>query len=136
MEKPMRVALALPAVACLLFILMSPASAQEAQPPARPTGVIASTTPEAVTLAWDEPDDDSITGYQVLRRSRDGDSYGDNQGAPAFAVIADDTGSAETEYRDSSVTPGTRYVYRIKARNVQGPESLVELCQRRDPDCP
>ena len=120
MEKPMRAALSLPAVACLLFILLSPASAQDAQPPAQPTGVTASTTSEAVTLAWDEPEDDSITGYQVLRRSRDGDSYGDDQGAPVFAVIADDTGSAEAEYRDSSVTPGTRYVYRIKARNARG----------------
>ena len=49
MEKPMKAALALPAAACLLFILMSPASAQEAQPPAQPTGVTASTTAEAVT---------------------------------------------------------------------------------------
>ena len=120
MEKPIRAVLALPAAACLVFILMSPASAQDAQPPAQPTGVTASTTAEAVTLAWDESDDDSITGYQVLRRSRDGDSYGDDQGAPEFVVIADDTGSAETEYRDSSVTPGTRYVYRIKARNAEG----------------
>ena len=56
----------------------------------------------------------------MLRRSRDGDSYGDDQGAPEFAVIADDTGSADAEYRDSSVTPGTRYVYRIKARNAAG----------------
>ena len=116
----MKAALALPAAACLLFILISPASAQDAQPPTQPTGVTASTTSEAVTLAWDESDDDSITGYQVLRRSRDGDSYGDDQGAPEFVVIADDTGSAETEYRDSSVTPGTRYVYRIKARNAEG----------------
>ena len=120
MEKPMWAVLALPAAACLLFILMSPASAQDAQPPARPTGVTASTTSEAVTLAWDEPDDDSITGYQVLRRARDAKSYGDDQGAPVFAVIADDTGSAEAEYRDSSVSPGTRYVYRVKARNARG----------------
>ena len=116
----MKAALALPAAFCLLFILLSPASAQDVQLPAQPTGLTASEVAEAVSLEWDEPGDSSITGYQVLRRSRDGAAYGDDQGAPEFAVIADDTGSAETQYRDASVTPGARYVYRIKARNAAG----------------
>ena len=118
--KPVKATLALPTAFCLLFILLSPASAQDVQLPAQPTGLTASTTAEAVSLEWDEPGDSSITGYQVLRRSRDGDAYGDDQGAPEFAIIADDTGSADTQYRDSSVTPGARYVYRIKARNAAG----------------
>ena len=116
----MKAALTLLATVGLLFILLSPASAQDVQLPAQPTGLTASPTSEAVTLGWDGPGDDSITAYQVLRRSRDGDAYGDDKGAPEFAVIADDTGSAETQYRDSSVTPRARYVYRIKARNAAG----------------
>ena len=148
----MRAALALPAAFCLLFILLSPASAQDVQLPAQPTGFTASPTSEAVSLEWDGSGDDSITGYQVLRRSRDGDAYGDDQGAPEFAVIADDTTSADAEYRDSSVTPGTRYVYRIKARNAAGlspwssfanAETLTapviqakDVVAKTDPTCP
>ena len=63
-------------------------------------------------LSWDDPGDDSITGYQILRRVR-----GDG---PDFAPIADDTGSGATTYVDTSVTPETRYSYRVKARNSAG----------------
>ncbi len=37
-----------------------------------------------------------------------------------FSVLTEDTGDATTSYVDSSVTPGTRYVYRVKARNAGG----------------
>ncbi len=125
---------------------------EDVQLPAQPTGLTASPTSEAVSLEWDGPGDDSITGYQVLRQSRDGDAYGDDKGAPEFAVIADDTASADAEYRDSSVTPGTRYVYRIKARNAAGlspwssfanAETLTapviqakDVVAKTDPTCP
>ena len=89
--------------------------------PAAPTGLaVSSTTSHSVTLNWNDPEDDSITSYQVLRRSRDGDQYGDGLGAAEFAAIVDYTGSATTTYTDASVTPSTRYVYRVKARNSQG----------------
>ena len=89
--------------------------------PERPTGLsVTSETHDSVTLSWDDPSDSSITGYQVLRRSRDGDTYEDGQGAAAFVVVHDDTGSATTTFTDTSVTAKTRYVYRVKARNAQG----------------
>ena len=97
------------------------AGAQTSQPPERPTGLEAtSASYSSVALHWDDPGDATIESYQVLRRFRDGSEYGDGLGAPVFVVIVDDTGSAATTYTDTSVTPGTRYVYRIKARNAQG----------------
>ena len=89
--------------------------------PSGPTGLTASSqTHNSVALAWDNPGDDTIESYQVLRRARDGLEYGDGLGAPEFVVVVDDTGTAVTTYTDTSVTPRTRYVYRVKARNPQG----------------
>ena len=97
------------------------AGAQTSQPPEPPTGLEAtSASYSSVALHWDDPGDATIESYQVLRRFRDGSEYGDGLGAPVFVVIVDDTGSAANTYTDTSVTPGTRYVYRIKARNAQG----------------
>ena len=36
--------------------------------PDKPTGLEATATHDSVTLTWDDPDDDSITGYVILRR--------------------------------------------------------------------
>ena len=41
-----------------------------ADPPAMPTGLSPSVSHDAVTLTWDDPQDDSITGYVILRRDR------------------------------------------------------------------
>ena len=108
------------AAVCTLLIFGSQAHAQIAVP-AEPTGLsAASITHDSITLSWDDPSDNSITGYQVLRRSRDGDVYEDGLGAAEFVSIVDDTGSSATTYTDTSVTPRTRYVYRVKAINSAG----------------
>ena len=97
------------------------AHAQSANPPAMPTGLTASSVShDSVTLTWDDPGDGSITGYQVLRRSRDRDEYEDNRGPAEFVAVIDNTGSATTTYTDTSVSPRTRYIYRIKAKNGNG----------------
>ena len=36
--------------------------------PDKPTGLEATATHDSVTLTWDDPGDDSITGYVILRR--------------------------------------------------------------------
>ena len=91
------------------------------EPPLAPAGLrVSMTAHDRVVLAWDDPGDSSITGYQVLRRSRDGEEYGDGKGAPEFVSIVDDTGSAATTYSDGAVVSGKRYVYRIRARNEHG----------------
>ena len=116
---PLVLALLLAAVS-MLFVPGNETHAQAAVP-AAPTGLAAPTVAhDSVTLSWDDPGDGSITGYQVLRRSRDGDEYGDGEGATGFVVIVDDTGSQATIYTDTSVTARTRYVYRLKAINSVG----------------
>ena len=82
--------------------------------PARPSGLTAAASDAGVALSWADPGDSSVTGYQILRRQRDTDAPG------VFSVLTEDTGEALTSYVDSSVTPGTRYVYRVKARNAGG----------------
>ena len=84
------------------------------EPPARPTGLTGTVAHDEVSLAWDDPGDESITGYQVLRLDRDVHGLGN------FQVHVDDTGSAATSYVDREVATETRYVYRIKARNADG----------------
>ena len=84
------------------------------EPPAKPAGLTGTVAYDAVSLTWDDPDDPSITGYQILRRNRVVDAPGQ------FQVHVDDTGSSATSYVDRDVTPETRYVYRIKARNAGG----------------
>ena len=85
-----------------------------ADPPAMPTGLSPSVSHDAVTLTWDDPQDDSITGYVILRRDRAIHPTG------TFVTITGDTGSADTSYTDETVEPDKEYVYRIKAINEHG----------------
>ena len=80
--------------------------------PSRPT--IQSVSHDSVTIAWNDPGDSTITGYQVLRRNPAIHDTG------VFAVIEDDTGSSDTNYEDTTVAPETEYVYRVRARNAHG----------------
>ena len=99
----------------------TPAAPVSPSAPAAPTGLTAETIAhDSVTLTWVDPDEGDIISYQVLRRSRDGDDYGDGQGAAQFVVIMDDTGTSDASYTDTSVTARTRYVYRVKAINSVG----------------
>ena len=82
--------------------------------PDQPTGLSAAVSHDAVTLTWDDPQDDSITGYVILRRDRAIHPTG------TFVTIAGDTGSAQTAYTDETVEPDKKYVYRIKAINDRG----------------
>ena len=94
-----------------------PADLALAEPPASPTGLAADVSHDSVTLTWDDPGDDSITGYVILRR----DSAIHEEGT--FETVESDTGSAETTYTDDSAQPERKYVYRIKAINEHGGES-------------
>ena len=91
------------------------ATVAAADPPAKPTGLSASVVShEAVTLTWDDPQDDSITGYVIQRRDRAIHPVG------TFVTLAGDTGSTDTTYTDATVEPDKQYVYRIKAINEHG----------------
>ena len=105
--------------------------------PAQPMDLAAkSVSHDKVALTWDDPGDDTITGYQVLRRSRDGDQYGDGQGAAKFVAVVDDTGSAATTYTDTTVEARTRYVYRVKAINSEGMSERSTYLNVETPEAP
>ena len=103
------------AIVSVLFPGMPPtAQAQNNDPPARPTGLTGTVTHDQVSLRWDNPQDDTIKAYRILRRNKDTDDPG------VFHIHVGSTGSAATSYVDSAVEAETRYVYRIKARNANG----------------
>ena len=80
-------------------------------PPAVPTGLTASNVQhDSLTLTWDDPKDDGITGYQVMR----GDS------ATSLSTLQDNTQSVSTEYEDDTVEPETTYHYAVVALSANG----------------
>ncbi len=90
------------------------APADPSEPPPAPTNLTAAVNSDgSATLSWDAPDDDSVTGYQILRRRP---PMGEN----TLEVYVEDTGSADTTYTDDSVAAGVRHVYRVKAINAAG----------------
>ena len=83
-------------------------------PPAKPTSLTATVNADGhIVLSWTAPNDDSITGYQVLRR-RPG------EGESALLVYVADTESTATTFTDTGVTAGVTHVYRVKAINAAG----------------
>ena len=97
------------------------------EPPAKPTGLsAAAVSHDAVNLTWDDPEDDSITGYVILRHDRAIHPTG------TFVTIAGDTGSADSTYTDATVEPEQEYVYRIKAINEHGGVSERSEWDRAD----
>ena len=108
--------LALAASLCVLLAAPWPVSGQQSdgEAPAKPTGLTGTVLADRVSLSWDDPGDSSITGYRVLRRNPA------IQAKDEFTIVEDDTGSASTNYTDTTVEPETRYFYRVKARNVHG----------------
>ena len=85
-------------------------------PPAAPQNLVATLVNGQVVLTWDAPDDNTVTGYQILRRRP---SLGEGD----LLVYVDDTGSTATTSTDTGTTPGERHVYRVKARNAAGVSS-------------
>ena len=80
-------------------------------PPAAPTGLSAPWVGHSVlTLTWNDPQDDSITGYRVLQESSE-----DN-----LSVIEEDTGSAGTEYTDDTLAAENTYFYAVLALSQDG----------------
>ena len=89
-------------------------AAEPSEPPDKPRGLEATASHGQVVLTWDDPQDESITGYVILRRVRVNDQGGD------FSELVADTGTAATTYTDDTVAASTTYTYRIKAINGAG----------------
>ena len=79
--------------------------------PGKPTLAGTAVTPEGhVLLLWQDPEDDSITGYQVLR----------GPDADSLAVIEENTGSTAVSYTDTGTEAGQTYTYAVQARSAAG----------------
>ena len=78
--------------------------------PAKPTGITYGASHKNALMFWTDPDDDSITGYQILR----------GPDAATLTVLTEDTGSTDASYSDDTVSAETTYVYAIRARNAAG----------------
>ena len=83
-------------------------------PPLAPTSLTATVNADGhIVLSWTAPNDDSITGYQILRRLP-------SEGESALLVYVADTESTATTFTDTGVTAGVKHVYRVKAINAAG----------------
>ena len=111
---PLPLLTALAVAAALFAIYVYPAHAQEGSAPDKPRGLEAAATHGQVTLTWNDPTDDSITGYFILRRNRQTNPKGQ------FTPLIADTGTAATTHTDDSAGAGATYTYRIKATNEPG----------------
>ena len=101
------------------------------EPPAKPTGLTADTVSHnTVALTWDNPKDDTITGYMILRRDKAIHPQG------TFDIIQADTGSADTTYTDDTAAPSRKYVYRIKATNTHGTSNISNWARGYTPTAP
>ena len=109
---------------------VSVAAAESAEPPAPPTGLTAAVSHDQVVLSWDDPQDDSITGYVILRRNRATTDPGE------FTELVADTGSAATTYTDHGVAAETLYTYKIKAINEHGLSELSRWVRANTPAPP
>ena len=78
---------------------------QDTFPPAPPKRPDAVATAGQISLIWDPNTEKDLAGYIVLR--------GEDPAGPLQAITPSPI--KETSYRDTTVTPGTRYVYAIVA---------------------
>ena len=100
------------------------------EPPAKPTGLSATPSHDRVVLTWDDPNDDTITGYVILRRDKDIHEEG------TFETVESDTGSTDTTYTDDTAEPEKQYVYRIKAINADGLSEISSWVRAYTPAAP
>ena len=90
------------------------AEAEPAGPPPEPRNLTAVVNGDGhVVLSWEAPEDDSITGYQILRRRP-------TEGEDTLLVYVEDTQSTATTYTDTNVTAGVQHAYRVRAINAAG----------------
>ena len=87
-------------------------------------GAIAVSPDREVLLTWfNSEENNSITGYQVLR----------GPDADSLAVIEDDTGSTSTSYTDETPPAGQTHTYGVKARNASGLSPLSDTVEATVP---
>ena len=128
--RPRLAILFLALAALFLSLTGAPVQAQDGSVPDQPTGLSTEASHDRVNLTWDDPNDASITHYQVLRRDRDVHDTGE------FVTIDSDTGSATTSYTDDTVEPEKGYVYRVVAVNDNGDSQWSKFDRANTPAAP
>ena len=81
---------------------------------------------DRVALTWDDPADDTITGYRVLR----------GPDADNLAVIVENTATGDNQYDDPDVEPSTDYVYGVRALNSAGESETSGTVSATTPAAP
>ena len=89
------------------------------QPPAAPAGLTATPGDGSVTLAWDDPGDSSITGYEY-NVNHNATGSGNFSGWTPWTAIPD-SGSDTTSHTFSGLANGREYRYHLRAVNGDGP---------------
>ena len=88
------------------------ASATPNPVPAAPANLTATASVGQVALSWDNPDNDSITGYEVRRKAGTG-AFGN------WSAIAN-SGAGTTSHDVTGLTNGTAYTFELRAENATG----------------
>ena len=93
--------------------------------PAKPSGLGWAPGDGRITLTWDDPVDDSVTGYQY------------HQDAGAWTDVSNGD-SGTTDYTVGSLTNGTVYAFNLRAVNTHGlsPDSDAVIAIPGTPDQP
>ena len=94
-------------------MLLPAAPAQAQTKPAEPTGVTATAGDQQVTLTWDDPNDASITKYQVWHRPQ-----AQRTGGSGWVDVPG--GGTARSYTVTGLTNGTEYQFWLRAVNVNG----------------
>ena len=80
----------------------------------RPTNLSGEVSGDTISLSWDAPTSETVTGYQILRRRPKLEEK-------PLQVLVEDTGNTDTTYTDAEVEDGVKYIYRVAAVNGRGP---------------
>ena len=94
-------------------MLLPAAPAQAQTKPAVPTGMTATAGDRQVTLTWDDPNDASITKYQVWHRPQ-----AQRTGGSGWVDVPG--GGTARSYTVTGLTNGTEYQFWLRAVNVNG----------------
>ena len=127
----------IPALMAILMVLAGAISAgimpalahEKPEPKNSPTGLTATPSPEGILLTWDDPGDDSITGYRIERQSF---TRGRLSSQHSVTVRP---GPMQT-YTDSRVEAGRTYSYQIWALSDTGKSEGSEIVTIKAPETP
>ena len=98
---------------------LAPRTAPPANSTPGATGLTLTPSYDRVTLDWNTPSGDGVTGYRIWRGASAG----------ALTVLVSDTGSTSTSYVDETVEDDTTYHYAVAALNAggAGPQSTSSI---------